>query len=100
MSATETYLDIPEGWEPVEPGGAGQAHGIGYDIGRNRDLAHERLEFENLGRSEDLIEVRFRHKDGSWRVLEAVARNVMDDPVVGGVLVVARDVTGRKELEQ
>ena len=44
-------------------------------------------------------EVRVRHADGSWLVIEAVAKNLLDDPAVGGVVVNYRDITGRKSLE-
>ena len=44
-------------------------------------------------------EFRFRHKDGSWRRLEAVGRNLISDPDVRGVVVTSRDVTERKILE-
>jgi PAS domain S-box-containing protein len=43
-----------------------------------------------------LIEFRVRHRDGSWRVLEAIATNRLDDPVIAGVVIDARDVTERK----
>ena len=42
---------------------------------------------------------RVRHADGSWRSIEAVAKNLLDDPTVGGVVVNYRDVTIRKALE-
>ncbi|HET7093501.1 MAG TPA: PAS domain S-box protein, partial [Thermomicrobiales bacterium] len=41
-------------------------------------------------------EFRCRHADGSWRWLEAIGRNLLDDPAVGGVVVNARDITERK----
>jgi len=44
-------------------------------------------------------EVRARHKDGSWRTLEIVGRNLLDDPVVKGVVANFRDITGRKQAE-
>ena len=44
-------------------------------------------------------EVRVRHADGTWIVIEAVAKNLLDDPAVGGIVVNYRDVTGRKALE-
>lgn len=44
-------------------------------------------------------EFRARHADGSWRSIEAVAKNLLDDPAVGGVVVNYRDVTIRKGLE-
>jgi PAS domain S-box-containing protein len=43
-----------------------------------------------------LFEFRVRHKDGSWRVMEAIATNRLDDPQVAGVVIDARDVTERK----
>jgi diguanylate cyclase (GGDEF)-like protein/PAS domain S-box-containing protein len=45
------------------------------------------------------FEFRARHKDGSWRCLEAVLTNLIDDPAVGGVVVNAGDVTARKDAE-
>jgi len=45
------------------------------------------------------VEYRFRHKDGSWRWVEAVGTYLPDDPSVRGVVVNARDITGRKEAE-
>jgi diguanylate cyclase (GGDEF)-like protein/PAS domain S-box-containing protein len=47
-----------------------------------------------------VLELRFRHRNGNWRTLEAVGRNLLDDPVVGGVVVNARDVTDRREAEE
>jgi nitrogen fixation negative regulator NifL len=44
-------------------------------------------------------EVRLRHKDGSWRHFEAIGRNMLDHPVLAGVLINARDVTERKRIE-
>ncbi|HEX7066932.1 MAG TPA: EAL domain-containing protein [Candidatus Limnocylindria bacterium] len=46
------------------------------------------------------IELRSRHADGSWRVLEAQGWNLVDDPVIGGIVVNYRDVTERKALER
>jgi two-component system, cell cycle sensor histidine kinase and response regulator CckA len=43
---------------------------------------------------------RARHKDGSWRLMEAVGLNLLDDPAVRGMVVTARDVTARRGLEQ
>jgi PAS domain S-box-containing protein len=46
------------------------------------------------------IEFRHRHKDGSWRHMEASAINLLEDPHIGGLLFVARDVTERKRAQQ
>jgi PAS domain S-box-containing protein len=46
------------------------------------------------------LEYRFRHKDGSWRYLEGVGRNLLDDPVVKAAVVNARDITERKAADE
>ncbi len=43
---------------------------------------------------------RVRHRDRSWRVLEAIGRNLLDHPAVAGVVVNARDVTARQQTER
>ncbi|MGH7670840.1 MAG: PAS domain S-box protein, partial [Gemmatimonadaceae bacterium] len=45
------------------------------------------------------LEVRFRHRDGTWHILEAVGRSLCDDPSVGGAIINAHDVTERRGLE-
>ena len=42
---------------------------------------------------------RCRHKDGSVRWTEGVARNLLSEPRVGGIVVYYRDVTERKATE-
>ena len=37
--------------------------------------------------------IRFRHANGSYRTLEIVARNLVAEPAVGGVVINAHDVT-------
>ena len=41
-----------------------------------------------------------RHGDGSWRWVETDVVNLLDDPEVGGVLCVVRDVTDRHAAEE
>ena len=48
--------------------------------------------------SRDLL--RHRHKDGTWRELEATARNLLEDPAVRGVVLNTRDVTEQRQLEE
>jgi PAS domain S-box-containing protein len=43
---------------------------------------------------------RHRHKDGSWRLLEAFGRNLLADPDVRGIVVNTRDVTQQRRLEE
>jgi diguanylate cyclase (GGDEF)-like protein/PAS domain S-box-containing protein len=45
-------------------------------------------------------ELRVRHADGSWRSIEAILKNLLDDPAVGGVVINYRDITARKGLEE
>ena len=46
------------------------------------------------------LEYRQQARDGSWRTLEAVGRNLLDDPAVHGIVVNSRDVTERRQLEE
>ena len=54
-----------------------------------------------LGEAGDTIAVdlRARHEDGHFIHLEALLNNLLDDPVVGGVVVNSRDVTERIRFE-
>jgi len=44
-------------------------------------------------------EMYLRHKDGSWRTLEAVGSNMVNNNVVEAVIVNYRDITERKQAE-
>jgi len=45
------------------------------------------------------LDFRFRHRNGSWRHLEAVGQSRLGDPDIAGVVVNVRDVTDRKQAE-
>ncbi|HET7685415.1 MAG TPA: EAL domain-containing protein [Candidatus Limnocylindria bacterium] len=45
------------------------------------------------------MELRVRHDDGTWRTIEATGTNLLDDPVIEGIVVNYRDVTERRRLE-
>ncbi len=45
-----------------------------------------------------LIRLRFRHRDGTYRVLEGFGNNLLDDPAVRGILFNSRDVTEQLQL--
>lgn len=49
---------------------------------------------------ERAAEYRWHHSDGSWRVLESKARNLLDDDVIEGFVVHTRDVTDRVQQRQ
>jgi PAS domain S-box-containing protein len=42
---------------------------------------------------------RVRHRDGSWRHIETVARNRLDDPAVGAIVAHFHDATERVQAE-
>ncbi len=46
------------------------------------------------------IELRIQHKDGSWRIVEAVARNLLENKAVEGIVINWRDITERKMVER
>ncbi|UCB43518.1 MAG: PAS domain S-box protein [Dehalococcoidales bacterium] len=46
------------------------------------------------------VEVRARHKDGSWRFIEATGRNLLRDPAVKGITVALRDITARRQADE
>jgi two-component system NtrC family sensor kinase len=43
---------------------------------------------------------RLRHQDGSWRIFEAIGKNLLDEPAIGGFVVHTRDITERKRAEE
>jgi PAS domain S-box-containing protein len=46
------------------------------------------------------VEYRMQDKAGDWHHFEAVGANLLEDPVIRGMVVNARDVTGRKRAEE
>ncbi len=45
------------------------------------------------------VEFRYQHKNGDWRVLEAIGKNMLSD-VIEGIVVNSRDITERKQAEE
>lgn len=50
--------------------------------------------------SEVTVEFRSKDADGIWRWIEVRGRNLLEDPIIEGIMVNVRDVTERKEHEQ
>jgi diguanylate cyclase (GGDEF)-like protein/PAS domain S-box-containing protein len=46
------------------------------------------------------LEVRMRHRDGSWRHIETTGTNLLNNQSVGALVLNSRDVTARKALEE
>ena len=74
-----------------------------------RDLIHpEDLRFRDAmvsrlvreGAPGPPIEIRMRHRDGTWRWVEKIDTNRLDTPAVHGIVTNVRDVTDRKDAER
>jgi PAS domain S-box-containing protein len=55
---------------------------------------------ENPGKPVPGATSRIKHKDGTWRWLESTITNMIDDPLIGGIVDNFRDVTFKIEYEQ
>jgi PAS domain S-box-containing protein len=78
------------GYTPEEMVGTSTAEYVHPD-----DMQRARGELEALlskpGVHPAAVETRVRHKDGSWRHLEGMATNLLDDPAVEGLVFNQRD---------
>ena len=45
-------------------------------------------------------EIRYREKNGSYRWIEGIGKNLIDDPSVGAIVVNCRDITDRKVADE
>jgi PAS domain S-box-containing protein/putative nucleotidyltransferase with HDIG domain len=74
-----------------------------FDYIHPEDIPAASTAFRRLvqkGRQMPPIEIRVRHKNGSWHTLEVNGRNLLDDPAVSGVVINGRDLEERKRAEQ
>jgi PAS domain S-box-containing protein len=46
------------------------------------------------------FELRAKHQDGSWLVIEAVSNNRLNDPAIAGIILTLRDVTERRRIAE
>ena len=46
------------------------------------------------------IEFRYRHQNGSWRILEAISQQFIDDSPEPRIIINSRDITERKRLDE
>jgi PAS domain S-box-containing protein len=82
------------GWSPEEVLGR-----FGLEFIHPDDLAQMPPPDPNGAGDLGLLTYRVRHRDGSWRTLDAFVRNLLGDPAVAAVIVNARDVTEQRALE-
>jgi len=67
------------------------------------DIAAKRAFFRLMQQKPEspvVAEFRLRHADGSWRDIEAIGQNLMNEPSVGGLIASYRDVTDRKQADR
>src|SRR5947209_8735644 len=67
------------------------------DLERAGTILLELLDSDEVS---DPIDMRVRHADGTYHWIEAVARNMIGDPAIGGIVVNVRDVTERKRADE
>jgi diguanylate cyclase (GGDEF)-like protein/PAS domain S-box-containing protein len=66
----------------------------------DRELCRDSIReaFHRSG-TQPAVAYRMAHADGSWRHLESIGNNLLDDPAVSGFVVTLRDVTEQRETE-
>jgi len=47
----------------------------------------------------NLIEFRFKHKNGAWCYMESIARDLTNDNIIKGIVVNSRDISEKKSAE-
>ncbi len=67
----------------------------------DRDIVRSALEgLKNSPGSRVTVQLRLKHKDGSWRIVEATGVNLLDNDAVRGIVINYRDITARKKAEE
>jgi len=51
-------------------------------------------------KSVNSAEFRIQRKDGTWQTIEVTGKNLLDNPVIQGIVVNFRDITERKRAEE
>ena len=76
-----------------------------YALCHPEDAAHV-MEFLTVtldrpaGSPPNQAELRFLHQDGTWRAMDVSAADLTEQPAIGGIALVARDITNRRAAEQ
>jgi len=86
------------GWQPQDLTGTNGWLTIHPD-----DLEHIQKEFFSLlekDTSVQIVECRLRCKDGSYKPISLTGTNLINDPVINGVLINYHDITKRKQSEE
>lgn len=74
-----------------------------FDFAHPDDLADNTALFQQLLHNPHQAvagQIRYRHKDGSWRWLEVVGTNLLAEPGVQAIVVNYHDITERRQAEE
>ncbi|HSN21846.1 MAG TPA: PAS domain S-box protein, partial [Usitatibacter sp.] len=86
------------GYDPAETMGKNV-----FELVHRDDAEHMRAAMRRIIETRQTtapVELRFRHRDGTWRTFESLGTNCLDNPHIGGVVFNSRDVTDRKVIQQ
>jgi PAS domain S-box-containing protein len=86
------------GWQPQDLVGTDGGLMVHPD-----DLERIQKEFNTLikkDNSSTTVEYRYKCKDGSYKPIELTATNLINDPVIDGILLNYQDITERKQAEK
>jgi len=85
------------GWSPEERiGTSGFANVHPDDLETAKKIYHQLMERENARLT---FEFRYHCKDGSYKPVELTASNLLNDPLINGILLNYKDITARKKAE-
>ena len=86
------------GWLPEERTGMS-----GFSVIHPDDIENVQKEFLSLLGEDDSVktlEFRLKCKDGIYKPIELTAANLLNDPIINGVLLNYRDISRRKQSEE
>jgi len=91
-------VNPPRGYQPEEVIGTNSFSEVHpEDISGAISVYNELMKNPGISKR---AEMRVRHRDGSWRTVEVIARNLLDDPIVAGIIVNYRDITERRQAAE
>lgn len=86
------------GYDPAELVGRPTAELIHPDdVLDVNELLRQLIRFPDVSRT---AVVRYKHRNGSWRWIEADATNHLADPAIGGIVINYRDITEQRTAEE
>jgi PAS domain S-box-containing protein len=95
---TTPSIEPPRGYKPEDVIGTDGFLGVHPEDLQKAISVYDEL-VRNPG-SSTRTEFRVRHKDSSWRIVDVIARNLLDDPIVAGIIVHYQDVTERRQAAE